>query len=96
MNKSLIAVLVAVALLTGCQSRTEVVPVVEKFDPATMLAQPPAAAMIDPVEPTPLRYGASNSENSEIMKNNNLNAANDRTKLRTLQQYVRNIFKPRK
>lgn len=96
MNKKLMAVLVATALLIGCQSKPEVVPVVEKFDPVKVLAQPPAAAMIEPVEPTPLRYGASNSENSAIMKNNNLNAANDRSKLRTLQQYIRNIFNPPK
>ncbi|WNT48116.1 Rz-like spanin [Salmonella phage SPLA5a] len=96
MSKALMAVLMAVTLLVGCQAKPEVVPVVEKFDPAKVLAQPPAAAMVDPVEPTPLKYGASNSENSAIMKTNNLNAANDRSKLRTLQQYVRNIFNPQK
>lgn len=95
MRKTAIAILLA-GVLVGCSSEPEIVPVPQKFDPAEVLAKPPAEAMIDPVEPTPLPYGASNADNSEIVKNNNLNAANDRSKLRILQQYVRNIFNPKK
>lgn len=95
MNKTIIAVLVAAALLTGCRNAHEDV-VVERFDPAEVLAKPPAAAMVDPVEPTPLPYGADNSVNSAIMKKNNIDGANDRSKLRILQQYLRNIFEPKK
>lgn len=96
MKKTIIAILVATALLSGCRNAPEVVPVVQKFNPAEMLAKPPAGAMIDPVEPKPLPYGADNSVNSSIMKKNNIDGANDRSKLRILQQYIRNIFEPKK
>ncbi|AKJ73294.1 hypothetical protein SP19_7 [Salmonella phage 19] len=89
-------VLLLSGVLVGCSSEPKVVPVSQKFNPTEVLAKPPAEAMIEPVEPTPLPYGASNADNSEIVKNNNLNAANDRGKLRILQQYVRNIFNPQK
>lgn len=96
MRKTILAVLVATALISGCRNAPEVVPVVQKFDPAEVLAKPPAAAMVEPVEPKKLPYGADNSVNSAIMKENNLNGANDRNKLRILQQYIRNIFEPKK
>ncbi|MBL5840873.1 hypothetical protein I4U30_21515 [Enterobacter asburiae] len=96
MRKTIIAVLVATALVSGCRNPPEVVPVVQKFNPAEVLAKPPAGAMVDPVEPTPLPYGADNSVNSAIMKKNNIDGANDRSKLRILQQYIRNIFDPKK
>lgn len=96
MRKTIIAVLVATALISGCRNAPEVVPVVQKFDPAEVLAKPPAGAMVDPIEPKPLPYGADNSVNSAIMKENNINGANDRSKLRILQQYIRNIFEPKK
>lgn len=93
MRKIAIVILLT-GILMGCSSEPEVVPVPQKFNPVDVLAKPPAQAMVEPVEPTPLPYGASNADNSEIVKNNNLNAANDRSKLRILQQYIRNIFNP--
>lgn len=96
MRKTIIAVLLATALVSGCSNPPEVVPVVQRFDPVEVLAKPPAGAMVAPVEPTPLPYGADNSVNSAIMKKNNIDGANDRSKLRILQQYIRNIFEPKK
>lgn len=96
MRKTILAVLVATALVSGCRTPPEPIPVVQKFNPAEVLAKPPAGAMADPVEPTPLPYGADNSVNSAIMKKNNIDGANDRSKLRILQQYIRNIFDPKK
>lgn len=96
MRKTILAVLVATALVSGCRTPPEPIPVVQRFNPAEVLAKPPAGAMVDPVEPTPLPYGADNSVNSAIMKKNNIDGANDRSKLRILQQYIRNIFDPKK
>lgn len=82
-----------VLTITACTTtKTEVVPVVSAINPADFLVKPPAEAMISPVEPSPLPKGRSNGEYIVIMKNNNLNAAKDRQKLETLQEYVKGIF----
>ncbi|ARB12557.1 hypothetical protein BIS47_53 [Klebsiella phage vB_KpnM_BIS47] len=52
--------------------------------------------MIPPSDPTPLPYGADNAKNSAIVKKNNLEAADTRSKLLILQAYIRNIFTPQK
>ena len=89
--KTLIAILLAFTLV-GCAEQPKVVPVVEKVKVSDLIAKPPADAMVDPVEPIPLRKGDSKAGNTEIMRQNNLNALNDRTNLRTLQAYIKSIF----
>ena len=89
--KTVIAFLLAF-MLVGCMAPPKVVPVVEKPKVSGLLAKPPADAMIDPVEPTPLKVGDTKAGNTEIMRQNNLNALKDRTDKRTLQAYIRSIF----
>lgn len=89
--KTIMALLIAI-MLVGCNAPPKVVPVVEKVKISDLIAKPPADAMVDPVEPTLLRKGDSKAGNTEVMRQNNLNALNDRTNLRTLQTYIRNLF----
>mgnify|MGYP000007832032 CR=1 FL=1 len=96
MRKSLLAIFLSVIMLVGCESPQKVVPVVEKFNPSEVLSKPPAHAMIPPSDPTPLPYGADNAKNIAIVKKNNLEAADTRSKLLILQAYIRNIFTPQK
>lgn len=93
--KSLIAILFA-TILVGCSAQPPVHPVVEKPKISDLIAKPPADAMKDPIEPTPLKKGDSSSGNTAIMRQNNLDGWTDRTKLRTLQEYIRNLFKDEK
>ena len=87
-----IAAFVLTCALVGCSSSPQTVPIVEKPSATALLAKPPADAMVPPVEPTPLETGSTISENTEIMRRNNLNALKDRTNLITLQAYIRGIF----
>ncbi|QGZ16286.1 hypothetical protein Hena1_01360 [Erwinia phage Hena1] len=93
--KKLIAILFAMTLV-GCTVHPTVVPVVEKPKVSDLIAKPPAEAMKDPMEPIPLKKGDTTAGNTAIMRQNNLNGLTDRTKLRTLQEYVRNLFKDEK
>lgn len=87
-----ILVLCLSILAVGCTSKPTVVPVAQEFNAESVLVKPPEFSMQPPVEPKPLSYGADNSSNSDIIKENNLNAALDRGKLKTLQDYVRKLF----
>ena len=93
--KTIIAMLLALTLV-GCATKPVVVPVVEAPKATNILAKPPADAMKEPVEPTPLIKGDVRSGNTQIMRQNNLNALHDRQSLRILQAYIRNIFKDEK
>lgn len=93
--KTVIAFLLSF-MLVGCTAPPKIVPVAEKTKISDLLAKPPASAMIAPVDPTPLKVGDTKAGNTEIMRQNNLNALKDRTNLITLQAYIRNIFKDEK
>lgn len=93
MKKYVIMVPFLLFMLTGCTSPPErVVPVVKEIIISDILARPPAEAMIPPKEPEKLPGGLSNADAIEVIKKNNIKAAEDRMKLRTLQQYVKTIF----
>ncbi|HCN5976748.1 TPA: hypothetical protein N6Y90_004893 [Escherichia coli] len=93
MKKYVIMVPLLLFMLTGCTSPPErVVPVVKEVAISDLLARPPAEAMIPPKEPEKLPSGLSNADAIEVIKKNNIKAAEDRMKLRTLQQYVKTIF----
>ncbi len=93
MKKYVIMVPLLLFMLTGCTSPPErIVPVVKEVAISDLLARPPAEAMIPPKEPEKLPRGLSNADAIEVIKKNNINAAEDRMKLRTLQQYVKTIF----
>lgn len=93
MKKYVIMVPFLLFMLTGCTSPPEgVVPVAKEIVISDILARPPAEAMIPPKEPEKLPSGLSNADVIEVIKKNNINAAEDRMKLRTLQQYVKTIF----
>ena len=91
MKKVLIAGMLCFAL-SSCSNKSEVVPVVSEPDPTALLAQPPASAMLPPHEPVVLQRDADNATALSVMRTNNLNAADDRAKLSTLQEYIRGIF----
>lgn len=89
--KNALLIFLMVLCLSAC-SKQEVVPIATTPDPAELLAQPPAEAMVKAHDPIPLQKGQSNSYYSGIMRENNLLCADDRAKLTTLQRYILGIF----
>lgn len=93
--KKIIAIIFSMTLV-GCTAKPAVIPVAEAPKATAILAKPPQEAMKEPIEPTLLKKGDSKSGNTQIMRQNNLNALHTRTSLRILQAYIRNIFKDEK
>lgn len=96
MKSKMVALLLFMALLTGCSAQKEVVPVVSKPDITKLLVEPPASAMIPAHKPVPMTKGATNAANSVVVRNNNLMCVDDRQKLTTLQRYVLGLFPDKK
>lgn len=92
MKKTIVSIVLALALLSGCTATPEVVPVVSAPDTSELIVRPPAEAMTPAHNAIPLKKGDTKAGNIVTLRQNNLLCVDDRAKLTTLQKYILGLF----